>query len=96
VLGYRTLSYLAFYLMDFGLPVDWRVDDAQEACAVMAAQDALGQDHAVLVANPLPLDRQLAPARNYRARRGPGGDHAPRGSSSTLHTLTVRTPFPAL
>lgn len=28
MLGYRTLSYLAFCLMDFGLPVDWRVYDA--------------------------------------------------------------------
>ena len=71
MLGYPTLCYLAFYLMDFGLPVDWRVDNAQETCAVMAAQDALGQNHAVLVANPLPLDRQLDPVRHDRARRGP-------------------------
>ena len=39
MLGYPTLSYLAFCLMDFGLPVDGRVDNAQEICAVMAVQD---------------------------------------------------------
>lgn len=66
VLGYRTLNYPAFYLTDSGHPVDWRVDSAEEICDVMAAQDALGQNHAVLVANPLPLDRQLDPALHDR------------------------------
>ena len=61
VLGWRTSRYPAFYVTDSGVDVDWRVESAAEVAAVMAAQDALGLDSAVLVANPLPPDRQLDP-----------------------------------
>jgi pseudouridine-5'-phosphate glycosidase len=66
VLGYRTSRYPAFYLTDSGFDIDWRVDSAEQIADVMAARDDLGQQHAVLVANPLPVDQQLDPAMHDR------------------------------
>jgi pseudouridine-5'-phosphate glycosidase len=59
VVGYRTNRFPAFYLTDSGQHLDWRLDTAGEIAAVMAARDALGDTAALLVANPLPPDRQL-------------------------------------
>jgi Uncharacterized enzyme involved in pigment biosynthesis len=61
VLGYRTRRYPGFYLSDSGLEIDWSVDSPEEVAEVMANQDALGVGSAVLVANPLPQDKQLDP-----------------------------------
>ncbi|WP_127128783.1 pseudouridine-5'-phosphate glycosidase [Georgenia sp. SYP-B2076] len=66
VLGYRTNRYPGFYLADSGLGVDWRVEAPDEVVEVMAAQDALELRRAVLVANPLPVDKQLDPALHDR------------------------------
>ncbi|KAE8765844.1 pseudouridine-5'-phosphate glycosidase [Georgenia thermotolerans] len=66
VLGYRTNRYPGFYLADSGLPIDWRVESAEDVVAVMAAQDALALHRAVLVANPLPAERQLDPRLHDR------------------------------
>ena len=41
--------------------LDWRLDSAEEIAAVMAARDALGDTSALLVANPLPVEKQLDP-----------------------------------
>jgi pseudouridylate synthase len=61
VVGYRTDRFPAFYLTDSGQPLDWRVDSPQQVAAVMAARDQLGETSALLVANPLPPDKQLDP-----------------------------------
>jgi pseudouridylate synthase len=61
VVGYQTDHFPAFYLTDSGQPLDWRVDSAQQVAAVMAARDLLGEASALLVANPLPPDKQLDP-----------------------------------
>jgi len=62
VLGYGTDRFPGFYLSDSGHAVDWRVDSPEEVAAVMAARRDLGTDRsALLVANPLPLDRQVDP-----------------------------------
>jgi pseudouridine-5'-phosphate glycosidase len=66
VVGYRTERYPAFYLTDSGFDVDWRVDSAEEIADVMAAHDALGLTHAVLVANPLRPEQQLDPELHDR------------------------------
>jgi pseudouridylate synthase len=66
VLGYRTSRYPAFYVTDSGTDIDWRVESAEEIAAVMAEQDALGLQSAVLVANPLPPSRQLDPQLHDR------------------------------
>ena len=69
VVGYRTSRYPAFYLTDSGYDIDWRVETPEEIAAVMAAQDDLALDRAVLVANPLPVDQQLDPDLHGRVLR---------------------------
>jgi pseudouridylate synthase len=66
VVGYRTNRFPAFYLTDSGEDLDWRLDDPAEIAAVMAARDRLGDTAALLIANPLPLDKQLDPALHDR------------------------------
>ncbi len=62
VLGYRTDAFPGFYLSDSGQPVTWRVDTPEQAAAVVRARRELGTDRAaVVLANPLPPDRQLDP-----------------------------------
>ncbi|MBY8877857.1 pseudouridine-5'-phosphate glycosidase [Actinacidiphila acidipaludis] len=62
VVGYGTDRFPGFYLTDSGEPVDWTVASADGIAAVMAAQDALGGlESALVVANPVPRERQLDP-----------------------------------
>jgi pseudouridylate synthase len=62
VLGYRTNAFPAFYLVDSGLAVDWRVDTPQEVAAIVSARVALGLHRsALLVANPVPPAAALDP-----------------------------------
>jgi pseudouridylate synthase len=70
VAGYRTTRFPAFYLSDSGQELDWRLDSPEEVAAVMAARDLLGNESALLVANPLPPDKQLDPAVHDRALSG--------------------------
>ncbi|MEU3768024.1 pseudouridine-5'-phosphate glycosidase [Amycolatopsis keratiniphila] len=62
VLGYRTGEFPAFYLRSSGFEVPWRVDDATQAAAVIAAHRAHATS-GVLLANPIPeaseMDRAL-------------------------------------
>ena len=67
VAGYRTNRFPAFYLTDSGQDLDWRLDSPAEIAAVMAARDSLGDESALLVANPLAPDRQLDPGLHDRA-----------------------------
>jgi pseudouridylate synthase len=62
VVGYQTTRFPAFWLSDSGCDLDWRVDSPDEIAAIMAARSALGEQSALLVANPLPADQQLDPA----------------------------------
>jgi pseudouridylate synthase len=61
VVGYRTSRFPAFWLSDSGCDLDWRVDSPAEIADIMVARDALGEQAALLVANPLPADQQLDP-----------------------------------
>src|SRR5215475_12516689 len=70
VVGFRTSRFPAFYLSDSGQELDWRLDTPAEIAAVMAARDLLGDESALLVANPLPPDKQLDPAVHDRALSG--------------------------
>jgi pseudouridine-5'-phosphate glycosidase len=70
VAGYRTDRFPAFYLSDSGQPLDWRIDSPEQIAAVMAARDQLGEVSALLVANPLPPDKQLDPAVHDQALAG--------------------------
>lgn len=67
VVGYRTDSFPAFWLTDSGHQVDWRVDGPEEVARLMQASDQLGRDSAILVANPVPADRQLDPELHQQA-----------------------------
>ncbi|MDT7800221.1 MAG: pseudouridylate synthase [Actinomycetota bacterium] len=62
VLGYRTDDFPAFYLRSSGHAVGWRVDDAKQTAAVVAAHRAYA-DSGVLLANPIPeaseMDKEL-------------------------------------
>ncbi|WP_449066444.1 pseudouridine-5'-phosphate glycosidase [Planomonospora algeriensis] len=62
VAGFRTDEFPGFYLHTSGEPVEWRIETPDEAAAAMRAQDALGgPETALIVANPVPRDRQLDP-----------------------------------
>ena len=70
VAGYRTNRFPAFYLTDSGHDLDWRLDTPEEIAAVMAARDLLGDQSALLIANPLAPDKQLDPDLHARALTG--------------------------
>jgi pseudouridine-5'-phosphate glycosidase len=59
VVGYRTDRFPGFYLADSGHPVPARVDSPGEVAATIAARADLRATAALLVANPLPADRQV-------------------------------------
>jgi pseudouridine-5'-phosphate glycosidase len=62
VVGYRTNAFPGFYLSDSGEPVTWRVETPEQAAAIVLARRELSTDRAgVVLANPLPPDRQLDP-----------------------------------
>jgi pseudouridine-5'-phosphate glycosidase len=66
VAGWRTSRFPGFYVTDGGFDLDWRVDDAEEVAAAMAAADALGVGSALLIANPIAVEQQLDPAEHRR------------------------------
>lgn len=61
-LGYATQEFPSFWLTSSGHPLDWSVPDAAAVAEVMRMRDRLGQRAGILVANPLPVERQLDPA----------------------------------
>jgi pseudouridine-5'-phosphate glycosidase len=89
VVGYRTDEFPGFYVTTTGHPVAWRADSPDDVATIMRARDALGLDGAALVvANPLPLDRQLDPAWHDRVLDDALADAATAG----VHGKDV-TPF---
>jgi pseudouridine-5'-phosphate glycosidase len=66
IAGWRTSRFPGFYVTDGGFDLDWRVDDAEEVAAAMAAADALGVETALLIANPVESDLQLDPEEHER------------------------------
>jgi pseudouridine-5'-phosphate glycosidase len=70
VVGYRTDRFPGFYLSDSGHGVPHVVADAAEVAAIMAARTALGATSALLVANPLPAERQVDRALHDRVLAG--------------------------
>lgn len=61
IVGYRTLIYPGFYVVDSGFKLANKVDSPEEAAVIYHAQRALGTSCALLVANPVPADEQLNP-----------------------------------
>ena len=60
VLGYRTDNLPAFYAAHTDLPIDQRVDTPEDAAAIISAVNALGARHGVLIAVPVPGERELS------------------------------------
>jgi pseudouridine-5'-phosphate glycosidase len=61
VAGYRTRAYPGFYVADSGERVEYAVESAADAAALLIARDALGLRTAILIANPIARELQLAP-----------------------------------
>jgi len=61
VIGWKTTDYPGFYITDSGFDIDYSADTTDEIAEVVAARDALALQSTVLVANPIPADKQLSP-----------------------------------
>ncbi len=68
VVGYRTLRFPGFYLTDSGRPVDWSIEDEDEAARLVLALGELGRS-GLVIANPLSVEDQLDPEVHDRALR---------------------------
>lgn len=66
VVGYRTDVFPRFWLSESNLPLDWRVDTPAEIAAILRAQAALGTGAGLIVANPVPPERQWDAAEHDR------------------------------
>ncbi|NBT48559.1 MAG: pseudouridine-5'-phosphate glycosidase [Actinobacteria bacterium] len=66
VAGWQTKEFPAFWLTKSGYTLDWSVDSAEEIAKLMKAQDDYGHGQGIVVANPLPLDKQWDPAEHDR------------------------------
>lgn len=61
VVGYKTLIYPGFYVVDSGFKLASKIDSPEDAATVYHSQRSLGTDAALLVANPVPENEQLNP-----------------------------------
>jgi pseudouridylate synthase len=62
ILGYRTDEFAAFYSRSSGLPVDAKIDTAEEAAAIAQLHWRIGGTTAVLVCVPIPAEFEIAHA----------------------------------
>ena len=63
VIGYGTEELPAFYTRSSGFKVDYRLDTPQQIAAAFRAQQEMGLDSGMLVANPIPEEYSMDPAR---------------------------------
>ncbi|WP_411719836.1 pseudouridine-5'-phosphate glycosidase [Mycetocola sp.] len=61
VIGYGTTDYPGFYISDSGFDIDYSVDTPEEVAEIAWSRDALHITSTLLVANPVPASKQLAP-----------------------------------
>ncbi|WP_313408814.1 pseudouridine-5'-phosphate glycosidase [Aeromicrobium sp.] len=81
VLGFRTKDFPSFWLTSSGHELDWRAEDAFAVAAVMHSRDALGLTSGIVVANPLPEEKQLDPAVHDAALEQALGEAEAKGLS---------------
>ncbi|MDQ3638824.1 MAG: pseudouridine-5'-phosphate glycosidase [Actinomycetota bacterium] len=68
VAGFRTRRFPGFYLTDSGSPLDWTLENEEEAARTVVALEGLGPEGCgFVVANPLPEEEQLDPVLHNRA-----------------------------
>jgi pseudouridylate synthase len=62
VVGFRTYRFPGFYLTYSGSPLEWAVDDEEEAARLIRTLPELGFERCgFVIANPIPEGEQLAP-----------------------------------
>lgn len=66
VIGYKTKNFPAFWLTESGYLLDWQLDTPSEIALAMRAQDELGPGQGMVVANPIPVEKQWDPAEHDR------------------------------
>lgn len=70
VAGFRTRRFPGFYLTDSGSPVDWSVENEEEAARAILTLEELGPERCgFVIGNPLPEREQLDPTLHDRALR---------------------------
>lgn len=62
VVGYRTDVFPAFWSRESGLPVPYRLDDAPAVARLIATRRLMAGHGGVLVANPVPVEAEIAAA----------------------------------
>ena len=68
VVGLGTRRFPGFYLTDSGSPLDWSVENEEEAARLVDATRQVGQEGCgIVVANPIPEEEQLDPELHDRA-----------------------------
>ena len=71
VVGYQTTHFPGFYLSDSGFTIEHQVNSPAEIAAVTKQRQALGTNSsALVVANPLPTDKQMDPTQHDQLLRG--------------------------
>ncbi len=68
VVGFRTLKFSGFYLTDSGSPLDWAIEDEDEAARLIMQMEHTG-NKGVVVSNPIPTHEQLDPDLHDRVLR---------------------------
>jgi pseudouridine-5'-phosphate glycosidase len=66
VIGFKTKEFPAFWLTHSGYTLDWSLDSAQQVALAMKAQDQLGHGQGMVVANPIPIEKQWDPMEHDR------------------------------
>ncbi len=66
VIGYGTTAFPAFWLTDSGFTLDWSAKDAAEVASIMRAHDDTSTGQGIVVANPIPRDKQWDPEEHDR------------------------------
>lgn len=61
VIGFGTTKYPGFYVTDSGFSINYSVETTAEAAAIIHARDEFELPQSVLLANPVPEDKQLPP-----------------------------------
>jgi pseudouridylate synthase len=70
VVGFRSTRFPGFYLTDSGCPLEWAVDDEEEAARLIQTLPDFGFEHSgLVVANPISEEEQLNPDFHDRTLR---------------------------
>ena len=66
VIGYKTKEFPAFWLTRSGYTLDWSLDSAHQVALAIKAQDELGHGQGIVIANPIPIEKQWDPVEHDR------------------------------